>query len=87
MDAISSGVPMRFSNDGGKTWGAEQWRAAGKVGEYGARVKWERLGSARRRTYEIAVSDPIPWRVTNAYLSSPQPPAKLSQVQLASWSG
>jgi hypothetical protein len=67
---------LRISNDGGKTWPAEMWRSAGKVGEYYRRVRWERLGAARRRVFEVTVTDPIPWRITGAYLqtlqSSPQ---------------
>lgn len=62
-------VMLRMSNDGGKTWGAELQRSAGKIGEYNKRVRWDRLGSARRRVFEVAVSDPIPWRLTAAYLT------------------
>jgi hypothetical protein len=67
-------VMMHQSQDGGKTWGAEHWRSAGKVGDYHRRVRWNRCGSARRMVFEVAVSDPIPWRLTNAYLTpDPQP--------------
>ena len=61
-------IMMRFSNDGGKTWSSERWRSAGKIGEYKHRVFWNRLGSARRRVYEVSVTDPIPWRLTAAYV-------------------
>lgn len=61
-------VMMRMSNDGGKTFGMERWRSAGKLGEYGKRVRWLRLGAARRRVFEVAFSDPTPWRLTAAYL-------------------
>jgi len=61
-------VMMRFSDDGGKTWGSERQRSAGAVGKYGNRARWLRLGSARRRCYEVSVSDPIPWRLTGAYV-------------------
>jgi hypothetical protein len=61
-------VGLRISNDGGKTWGAEMYRSAGAIGEYSQRVRWERLGQARRRVFEVIVSDPIPWRLTGAYL-------------------
>lgn len=61
-------VMMRMSNDNGKTWGSEQWRSAGKLGEYGTRVRWNRCGSARRRVFELSATDPIAWRMTNAYL-------------------
>lgn len=61
-------VMMRISNDGGKTWSTELMRGAGKLGEYGVRVRWTRGGSGRRRVYEIRMSDPIPWRISNAYV-------------------
>lgn len=62
-------VMLRLSNDGGKNWGAEMWRTAGKIGEYGRRARWNRLGHARRRVFEVAFSDPAPFRITNAYLN------------------
>ena len=61
-------VMLQMSNDGGKTWGTERWRSAGKIGQYAARVMWDRLGAARRRVFKIVMTDPIPWRITNAYV-------------------
>ena len=61
-------VCLRLSNDGGKTWGAEMQREAGRRGEYWRRVRWNRLGMARRRVFEVVVTDPIPWRLTGAYV-------------------
>ena len=73
--ALGAGLPgddpqvmLRLSNDGGKTWISEQWRSAGKMGEYWRRVRWNRLGAARRRVFEVSVTDPVPWRLTGAYL-------------------
>ena len=68
-------VGLRYSNDGGKTWGPEIFRSAGKIGEYGTRVRWNRMGQGRRRVFEVVVSDPIPWKLTNAYLQIGQPVA------------
>lgn len=62
-------VMLRLSNDGGKTWGAEMMRSAGKTGEFFKRVRWDRLGAARQRVFEVSVSDPIPWRIIGAYLT------------------
>jgi hypothetical protein len=59
---------LRISNDAGKTWIAERMLPAGKVGEWHKRLRWFRLGSARRRVFELVVADYIPWRVTNAYM-------------------
>lgn len=69
-------VGMRYSNDGGKTWGPEIFRSAGAIGEYAKRVRWERMGQGRRRVYEISVSDPVPYRLTNAYIKIGQAPSQ-----------
>jgi hypothetical protein len=61
-------VGLRYSNNAGKTWGPELFRDAGALGKYETRVRWERMGQARRRVFEVTVSDPIPYRLTNAYL-------------------
>jgi hypothetical protein len=66
-------VMMRFSDDGGQTWSSEQWRSAGKIGKYDTRVEWFRLGCGRRRVFEVVVSDPVPFRLTNAYIELGQP--------------
>jgi hypothetical protein len=62
-------VVMRYSNDGGKTWGNEHTASAGKVGEYMRRVIWRQLGRARDRVYEIYGTDPMPVCIVAAYLS------------------
>lgn len=61
-------VMLRLSNDGGKTWIAMPWRSVGKQGEWLKRVRWNRLGAARWRVYEVSVTDPVAWRVVGAYL-------------------
>jgi len=63
-------VMLRWSDDGGKNWSNEHWVSAGKVGEYGTRVNWHRLGTGRRRVFEVVVSDSIPWRLVDAYLDA-----------------
>lgn len=62
-------VMMRSSNDGGQTFGSERDCSAGAMGNYNARVRWNRCGKARRRVFEISTTDPIPWRITAAYLT------------------
>ena len=61
-------VMLRISNDGGKTWVSEQWRSAGKSGEWNKRVRWNRMGQSRRRVFEVSVTEPNPWRITGAFL-------------------
>jgi hypothetical protein len=73
-------VMLRWSDDGGKNWSSERWRSAGKIGEYNQRVRWNRLGSARRRAFEIVVTDPIPWRITGGYLRLGQTPEGLKNA-------
>lgn len=59
---------MRYSNDSGKTWSNEYVRDCGQAGQNRKRVRWTPLGQGRDRIFEISVSDPIGWRVIDAYL-------------------
>jgi hypothetical protein len=61
---------MRLSQNGAKTFGAEQMRGLGKIGNYATRVVWNRLGSARRPVIEVVVTDPIPVRIMEAYIET-----------------
>lgn len=61
---------LRWSNNQAKTWSNEHWQTAGLRGQYGTRAFWNRLGRGRNRVFELAVSDPIPWRVTDAIVSA-----------------
>lgn len=58
-------INLRWSNDGGHTWSNEYSVGAGKAGEFTKRVMFRRLGRSRNRTFEISVSDPIPWRIVS----------------------
>jgi len=78
-------VMLRYSDDGGKTWGTEQWRTAGAQGTYGTQVRWERQGMARKRVWEVTVSDPVPYRLVDAVITTGQRPQRISQVQAAQW--
>ena len=50
---------LRWSDDGGHTWSNEHWRDLGRLGEYGKRVIWRRLGITRDRVFELSVTDPV----------------------------
>lgn len=53
-------VMLRWSDDAGHTWSNEHWRPIGKIGEYGKRVIWRRLGMTeklRDRVYEVSGTD------------------------------
>lgn len=58
---------LRWSDDGGHTWSAEHWASFGKIGEYGQRAVWRRLGSSRDRIFEISISDPVKVVVQSMY--------------------
>jgi len=61
-------IMLRWSNDGGQTWGNEHWTSIGAIGETLARAIWRRLGSARDRVYEARISDPVRRDVCGASL-------------------
>jgi hypothetical protein len=65
-------VNLRWSDDGGHTWGNYHARSIGKIGEYGKRVIWRRLGMTeklRDRVYEISGTDPVKIAIMGAELS------------------
>ena len=59
---------VQISKDGGHTWGAERFVPLGKVGQYTRRAQLYRLGSARDIAVKFRITEPIPRRVTGAYL-------------------
>lgn len=64
-------VMLRWSDDGGNTWSNEHWRPMGKIGEYGTRVIWRRLGMTvklRDRVYEVSGTDPVEINIMGAEL-------------------
>lgn len=55
-------VMLRWSDDGGHTWSHEHWVSMGRIGEYGFRAIWRRLGMTekiRDRVYEVSGTDPV----------------------------
>ena len=60
---------LRTSDDGGQTWGNERTCGAGPMGAFDTRVFWTRLGRSYDRAIELSVSDPIPWRVIDAWMT------------------
>ena len=59
---------LRWSNDGGSTWSKEYWVSIGQQGRYKNRAIWRRLGMARDRIYEVAITDPINAVIVSANL-------------------
>ena len=69
--AITPQVMLRWSDDGGHTWSSEHWASIGKIGVYGQRTFWRRLGMTlklRDRVYEISGTDPVKIAITGAEL-------------------
>ena len=60
-------VMLSWSPDGGKTFGAEHWRTAGALGAYSTRVRWLRQGSGVDLVPKLVCSDPIGWRLIDAF--------------------
>ena len=64
-------VMLRWSDDGGHTWSYEHWRKMGKIGQFGFRTLWRRLGMTdklRDRVYEVSGTDPVKIIITGAEL-------------------
>ena len=64
-------VMLRWSDDGGHTWSNEHWTSMGRIGEYGHRTIWRRLGMTlklRDRVYEVSGTDPVKVAIVGAEL-------------------
>jgi hypothetical protein len=65
-------VMLRWSDDGGHTWSYEHWRSMGRIGQFGFRTFWRRLGMTdklRDRVYEVSGTDPVKIAIVGAELS------------------
>jgi len=62
---------LRYSNDGGKTWGSWSELSLGAVGEMDTRVRDTALGSARDRVWEFVVTDRVRCNVISALVNEP----------------
>jgi hypothetical protein len=64
-------VMMRWSDDGGHTYSNEHWTKMGKIGAFGYRAFWRRLGMTlklRDRVYEVSGTDPVKIAIVGAEL-------------------
>jgi len=59
---------LDWSDDGGHTWSSIRTAKLGKIGEYGYRTFWNRLGSSRQRHYRFSISDPVKVAILSAYV-------------------
>lgn len=49
---------LQWSDDGGHTWSNEHIVPAGKIGQYGIRAIWRRLGRSRQRVFRVIMAAP-----------------------------
>lgn len=63
-------VMLRYSGDGGRTFGNEHQSGVGRVGQFGRRVYWNRLGILSNAVFEVTGSDPVPMTITDAWVNS-----------------
>lgn len=71
VQGVDPSVSLRWSDDGGHTWGNYHTRSMGRIGEFGARVIWRRLGMTQKlrdRVYEISGTDPVKISIMGAEL-------------------
>ncbi len=61
---------LRWSNDGGFTFGPDRVLKIGAAGKYRARAIKRRLGWARDRVYEVVVTDPVYRVIVSANLNA-----------------
>jgi hypothetical protein len=64
-------VMLRWSDDAGHTWSNEHWNSMGKLGAYGTRTIWRRLGMTekiRDRVYEVSGTDAVKIAIMGAEL-------------------
>jgi hypothetical protein len=63
-------VMLRWSKDYAHSWSNQYLLDAGQAGNYRQRVRRTRMGRARDIIFEIAVTDPIGWRLVEGYLDA-----------------
>lgn len=61
-------VVLRWSSDGGYTYGNAMIRYTGKVGNYLRRTLWNRLGQTRQGVFELTMTDPVRWVILGGFL-------------------
>lgn len=61
-------ITLEISNDGGQTFSNPIYAQMGRIGNYKARARWQRLGSSRDRVFKVTVSEPVRVVILSAYL-------------------
>lgn len=71
-------VELQLSVDGARTWSDRYSEPIGKAGEYLNKAEFRRLGVAAIMTFKIAITDPVPRRITGSYLKLRKKGARVS---------
>ncbi len=59
-------IGMAVSRDGGRAFGSPRARTIGLLGQYRTpRVKWDRMGSARKFVFRFTMTDPVPFVIAS----------------------
>ena len=66
-------VEMRLSRDAGRTWGSWKGKSLGEQGDYRQKLQWRGCGLASYPAFlaEFRISDPVPFRVSDALINEP----------------
>jgi hypothetical protein len=71
VEGANPRVMLRWADDGGHTWSNEHWTSMGRIGVYGYRTIWRRLGMTQKlrdRVYEVSGTDPVKIAIMGAEL-------------------
>ena len=62
-------VSLMISRDGGHTWGNEKTASIGRMGEYGTRAIFRRLGRSYDWTFKVRITDPVKRTIIGAWVN------------------
>jgi hypothetical protein len=71
VTGVNPQLMLRWSDDGGHTWNGERQVSMGRIGQYGTRAIFRRLGMTlklRDRVYEVSGTDPVKIAIMGAEL-------------------
>ena len=63
-------VMLKVSKNGGRTYAIERWASLGKIGQYLARVLFNRIGRGKDFVFKVRISDPVKRVVHGAYIDT-----------------
>lgn len=72
LEDLDVQVWLRWSQNGGRTWGQPVAQSLGKVGEYMTQPQWRQLGVSRDMVFELFWSMPANTALLSAFITQPQ---------------